>query len=154
MVPVNPPHGASIHQFRGAGIMATFGAVRPPPRPAAAALAALEAALAEAAAWQADCEGAGRHCPRVNGAVATGPILFGAVGDDTRLEYTVIGEAVNLSAKLEKHNKDLGVRALCDRASFERALAQGYEPAGDKRRVDSVAVAGLAAPLDLVVIAE
>jgi hypothetical protein len=46
------------------------------------------------------------------------------------------------------------VRALCDRASFERALAQGYEPAGDKRRVDSVAVAGLAAPLDLVVIAE
>jgi adenylate cyclase len=61
---------------------------------------------------------------------------------------------VNLSAKLEKHNKELGVRALCDRASFERALAQGYAPASDKRRLDSVTVAGLGASLDLVVIAE
>jgi adenylate cyclase len=154
LVPVIQRHGGSIDKFLGDGIMATFGAVRPTDRAAADALAALEAAMAEAAAWQADCERAGRHCPRVNGAVATGPVLFGAVGDDTRLEYTVIGEAVNLSAKLEKHNKELGVRALCDRASFERALAQGYAPASDKRRLDSVTVAGLGASLDLVVIAE
>jgi len=110
--------------------------------------------MAEAEAWQAERESAGRTCPRVNGAVATGPVLFGAVGDDTRLEYTVIGEAVNLSAKLEKHNKDLGVRALCDRASFELAVKQGYLPQGDKRQVRQVAVGGVDAPLDLVVIAE
>lgn len=154
MVPVIQRHGGSIDKFLGDGIMATFGAAQPSQTAAADALRALEAAMAEAADWRAECRRTGRDCPQVNGAVATGPILFGAVGDNTRLEYTVIGEAVNLAAKLEKHNKDLGVRALCDGASFERARAQGYVPAGGTRRVTSARVAGLDAPLDLVVIAE
>ncbi|GAB4359991.1 MAG: adenylate/guanylate cyclase domain-containing protein [Kiloniellaceae bacterium] len=154
MVPAIQRHGGSIDKFLGDGIMATFGAAQPSDTAAADALRALESAMAEAAAWQAESGNAGRDCPQVNGAVATGPILFGAVGDDTRLEYTVIGEAVNLAAKLEKHNKDLGVRALCDRASFERAVAQGYVPAGRTRPVPGARVAGLDAPLDLVVIAE
>src|SRR3546814_6771047 len=116
MVPVIQRHGGSIDTFLGDGIMATFGAGRPSKRQAAEALAALDAAMAEAADWQAENESAGRRCPQVNGAVATGRVLFGAVGDDTRLEYTVIGDAVNLAAKLEKHNKLLGERAL-DRKS-------------------------------------
>lgn len=153
MVPVIQRHGGSIDKFLGDGIMATFGAVRPSDRQAADALAALEAVMVEAAAWQRDCQSQGRSCPQVNGAVAAGRVLFGAVGDDTRLEYTVIGEAVNLAAKLEKHNKELGVRALCDSASYDRALAQGFTPAAPKRRLAAVQVAGLGEPIDLVVVA-
>jgi adenylate cyclase len=154
MVPVIQRHGGSIDKFLGDGIMATFGAARASDVAAADALRAMEAVVAEAAAWQADCARDGRASVPVNAAVATGPILFGAVGDETRLEYTVIGEAVNLAAKLEKHNKELGVRALADRASFNLAIAQGYVPQGDKRVVRDARVAGLDAPLDLVVIAE
>jgi adenylate cyclase len=153
MVPVIRHHGGSIDKFLGDGIMATFGAVRPSQRPAAEALAALEAVMVEAAAWEAESEAAGRRCPRVNAAVATGRVLFGAVGDDTRLEYTVIGDAVNLAAKLEKHNKELGVRALCDRASYERAVAQGFTPAAATTPVAGARIAGLEEPIDLVVVA-
>ncbi len=153
MVPAIQRHGGSIDKFLGDGIMATFGAARPSDSCAADALRALEAVMAEAEAWQADCAREGRDCPLVNGAVATGPILFGAVGDETRLEYTVIGEAVNRSAKLEKHNKELGTRALCDRASYDRAIAEGYTPQADKRLVPGAAVAGLDDAVDLVVIA-
>ena len=103
--------------------------------------------------WRAAKQAAGIACPAVNGAAASGRILFGAVGDETRLEYTVIGEAVNLSAKLEQHNKVLGVRALTDAATYERALAQGYAPGQAARRVSAAEVAGLGQPVDLVVLA-
>ena len=153
MVPVIQRHGGSIDKFLGDGILATFGAAQPSETYAADALRALDEIMAEAAEWQAECEAVEGVCPQVNGAVATGPILFGAVGDDTRLEYTVIGEAVNLSAKLEKHNKDLGVRALCDRASYDTAIAQGYSPAEEKALAAAAEVAGVDQPLDLMIIA-
>ena len=41
----------------------------------------------------------------VNAALASGRDRLCGFGDVNRLEYTVIGEAANLAAKLEKHNK-------------------------------------------------
>ncbi len=153
MVPVIQRHGGSIDKFLGDGIMATFGAAEPSETYAADALRALEEAMAKAQSWQSDCNANGRSCPTVNGAVAAGPILFGAVGDDTRLEYTVIGDAVNLSAKLEKHNKDLGVRAVCDQQTYDKALAQGYRPAQTTKLLEAVSVGGVKNDMGLVVVA-
>ena len=153
MVPVIQRHGGSIDKFLGDGIMATFGAAEPSESYAADALRALDDAMTAAAAWQAECRANGQSCPTVNGAVATGSILFGAVGDESRLEYTVIGDAVNLSAKLEKHNKELGVRAICDRETYDLALSQGYAPESRKEALDGVEVGGVTNHMGLVVIA-
>jgi adenylate cyclase len=59
---------------------------------------------------------------------------------------------VNLSAKIEQENKVQGVRALCDAATYELALAQGYEPPTAQERLPGVAVAGIGQPVDLVVL--
>jgi adenylate cyclase len=153
MVSVVQEHGGSIDKFLGDGIMATFGAAAPSETYAADALRAVDHALAVAERWRAAHEADGRPCPHVNAAVASGRILFGAVGDETRLEYTVIGDAVNLSAKLEQHNKELGVRALCDAGTYDLALAQGFDPSDARPRIDGAAVLGVEGPVDLVELA-
>ncbi len=152
MVQVIQDHGGSIDKFLGDGIMATFGVTETSENHAADALQALERALALAAEWTAAKQAEGIPCPEVNGAVATGRVMFGAVGDATRLEYTVIGDAVNLSAKLEQHNKALGSRALTDAATFDLACGQGYVPPAEVRRLAAAKVAGLDQGVDLVVI--
>jgi len=153
MVPVIQQHGGSIDKFMGDGILATFGASVPTESYAADSLRAMDAVIDTARQWREERTAAGKLAPEVNGSVATGRILFGAVGDETRLEYTVIGDAVNLSAKLEKANKDHRVRALADAATYELALSQGYQPPAEKQRLASCQVDGVNHPVDLVVLA-
>ena len=154
MVPLIQKHGGSIDKFMGDGIMATFGASSPSETFAADAMRALEDVAAAAQRWCTERQAAGVYCPQINGSVATGQILFGAVGDETRLEYTVIGDAVNLSAKLEKYNKTAGTRLIADAETYRLALEQGYAPPEEKRRLPAAQVDGVAQPMDLVVVSD
>jgi adenylate cyclase len=153
MVPIIRAHDGAVDKFLGDGIMATFGAAQPSQRYAADALSALLACLAEAHAWAAERETAGLPALPVNGAVATGRIVFGAVGDSARLEYTVIGDAVNLAAKLEKHNKRAGSRGLATAEAVALAEAQGWQPVLGTKRLPGSRLSDLERPLDLVAVA-
>ena len=151
MVPIVERHGGTIDKFLGDGILASFGCARPSNRYAADALAAVDAVMTEVVAWNAARAAAGEPEIRIGAAVASGSVLFGAVGDERRLEYTVIGDAVNLAAKLEKHTKVEKVRALCDGATYALAKAQGYVPTKELRAQRRVA--GVETPVDLAVLA-
>jgi adenylate cyclase len=80
-------------------------------------------------------------------------VIFGIVGDDRRLEYTVIGDLVNLAAKLDKHNKKSGTCALAAQDAFAMALAQGYRPRAPRQTRRTCRVDSTDAPVDLVVLA-
>ncbi|MEL6374219.1 MAG: adenylate/guanylate cyclase domain-containing protein [Pseudomonadota bacterium] len=159
LMPIVSAHGGVVDKFLGDGVMITFGAVAPSETAAADGLRALEAIMQEARAWQDDLPAsASRAGLAVNGAMVAGPVVFAALGHTDRLEYTVIGEAVNLAAKLEKHNKVARTRALVPRDSYARARTQGYQP--KRRSADEVLdvrqkteVAGVTTALDLVVVA-
>jgi adenylate cyclase len=153
LVPVIRRHGGVVDKFLGDGIMATFGAAAPNKTYAADALRAMDDLMAEARRWSIGAQAGGGVPLQVNGGVAAGRIIFGAVGDRSRLEYTVIGDAANLSAKLVKHNKALGSEALTTAEMYALALAQGYQPREPRRTVPQSAVAGVADPLDVVIAA-
>jgi adenylate cyclase len=153
MVPLIQARGGAIDKFMGDGIMASFGAARDSDTFAADAIAAIDAVMDEADAWNAARVEAGEPPLRVGAAAATGRIVFGAVGAADRLEYTVIGSAVNRAAKLEKHTKAEKVRALADMATWRRAQDQGYVAPAERERRPGRAVEGLAEPIDVMVLA-
>ncbi|MDP9133690.1 MAG: adenylate/guanylate cyclase domain-containing protein, partial [Actinomycetota bacterium] len=136
IVPIIHRHGGAIDKFLGDGIMATFGAVDHRPDFAAAALRALDDIIADTDGW-VERSDALAQLPRgaVNGAAAAGEVIFGTLGNEDRLEYTVIGAPVNLAAKLEKCNRPARARALTDAATFKLALAQGYVARPRPRRL-------------------
>jgi adenylate cyclase len=153
LIPIIQNHGGSIDKFLGDGVIATFGVARPSPAYAADAIVVLDEALAAIDRWNAARHTAGLDAVAVNAALTIGPVIFGAVGNDTRLEYTVIGEPVNLAAKLDKHNKKSGTRALATQDAFAMALVQGYCPKTSRETRRACLVDGADAPVDLVVLA-
>lgn len=153
IIPIVRAHGGVVDKFLGDGVMVTFGAVTPSKTAAADALRALDEIMAVAEIWEA--EAPNHRLPRpleVNGAVVSGPVVFAVLGAGDRLEYTVIGTPVNLAAKLEKHNKVEGTRALTTFGTYRRAVHQGYtrQPPGEQRAARTVADQ---AAVDLVVMA-
>jgi adenylate cyclase len=153
LVPVIERHGGSIDKYLGDGILASFGAVTPSTSYAADLCRAIDELAAAGEAWRAEREERGLPAPAVGIAGAVGDVVFGTVGHATRLEYTVIGEVVNLAAKLEKHTKSERVRALTTRTSYALALEQGYRPVQAPEMRTGREVEGVADPMDLIVLA-
>jgi adenylate cyclase len=153
IVPIIQRHGGTIDKFMGDGIMATFGAAVTTDSYAADALRAVDDIVSAVETWKDECRVQKKPTPRVGAAVTSGRIIFGAVGDATRLEFTVIGEAVNWVAKLEKHTKKEGVRALCTVHAYEKAMTQGYQAPAQRPHLWSRKVEGISEPVDMVVIA-
>ena len=132
IVPIVHRHGGAIDKFMGDGIMITFGATKSDPQHCANALRCIDELLATRTGWTGPAASL-----KVNMAVTAGPVIFGAVGYGDRLEVTVIGAAVNFSAKLEKHNKIMGSQALSDEQCFRAAIEQGYENPTHRKMVET-----------------
>ena len=151
--PLITGNGGSIDKFLGDGVLASFGAVEASPTAAADALRAADAVIAAADLWIAERTAAGLPPLKIGMAAAAGRVVFGAVGDGERLEFTVIGDAVNFAAKLEKHNKDERTRAITDAATYGLAERQGYLPPAVRERRIGRQIGGVADPVDIVVLA-
>jgi len=107
-------HGGHIDKFLGDGIMIVFGAPasRGDAMEARAAVACGLEMLVEVERLNQDWDGTGRPHLAVGVGIHTGDATCGVVGAERRLEYTVIGDAVNLASRLESTTKDYGVSIL------------------------------------------
>lgn len=152
MVPAIQRHGGSIDKFLGDGILATFGATMRSETHAADALRAIDSIVVAARQWNHRRAEAGQPPLSLGIAAASGPVVFGAVGDDSRLEFTVIGDAVNIAAKLEKHNKAIGAQAISTGETYDLAVRQGYRSASRPDRISGIEITGLDHPVEIVVL--
>jgi adenylate cyclase len=112
MVEIVFAHRGTLDKFVGDMVMALFGA---PLDDEAHADHAVEAALEMVRAldalnrkWQAE----GRPALGIGIGVNSGEMIAGNIGAETIRSYTVIGDAVNLGARLESLNKDYGTTII------------------------------------------
>jgi adenylate cyclase len=121
-------HGGHINKFLGDGLMIVFGAPasRGDEREARAAVACGLEMLAEVARINLDWKDSARPTIKIGVGIHTGEATCGVVGAERRLEYTVIGDTVNLASRLESLTKEYGVPLLVSEATA-RLLDQRYE---------------------------
>jgi class 3 adenylate cyclase/CHASE2 domain-containing sensor protein len=134
-----------LNKFLGDGIMAVWGA--PLPLEDHAALAC-RSALAQqrkidelrpifAEKFEVDLQ--------VRMGINTGAVDAGNMGSLNRFEYTVMGDAVNLAARLEPANKDYGSKILIAQPTWERIRGKGLVT----RLLDRIVVQGKTEPVEI-----
>ncbi len=123
-------HGGTLDKFLGDGAMATFGTPRAGQRDAANALDAARAILAAVDKWNAKRTARGAAPVRLSVGLHYGSVVLGDLGSDRRLEYAVIGDTVNVAARIEHMTRDLDARIAASQALIENARDQGCDLSG------------------------
>jgi adenylate cyclase len=123
-------NGGTLDKFLGDGAMATFGTPRTGPRDAANALDAARAALAAVDKWNAKRTARGASPVRLSVGLHYGSVVLGDLGSNRRLEYAVIGDTVNVAARIEHMTRALDARIAASDSLIERAREQGADLAG------------------------
>jgi adenylate cyclase len=117
-------HGGTLDKYLGDGLMVTFGTPWPGPKDAANALGCARAMTTAMALWNAERAADGRVPVRIGVGIHHGAVVLGDIGGESRLEYAVIGDAVNVASRLEHLTRELGVEVV---ASANVVAALGRE---------------------------
>jgi adenylate cyclase len=136
-------HGGVVEEYMGDGVKVLFGA---PVEHEDDAIRSVRAALGLQRAMpaiNAEIEAMGGAPLTVGVGVHTGSVVAGKMGSISRLKYTVVGDGVNLAARLEGLTKRYGIGIIVSEATREPCLEICF------REIDRVRVKGRDAPVTI-----
>ena len=110
-------HGGVVNQMIGDGLMAIFGAPLPLPDHCAGAVRAALEMIEMIELFNAERSAEGKPAIAIGIGIATGEMVAGYTGTQSRATYTCIGDTVNLAARLEAHTKVAQRAILIDEAT-------------------------------------
>lgn len=134
-------HDAMVDKYIGDAIMAIFGAPIPKDMHAASAcLTALEIHRQLKAFYEKKSAELPHFQTRIG--LNTGKMVIGNIGSDMHMDYTVIGDAVNLASRLEGVNKEYGTNIIISESTYQQA-----KDFIEARELDYLRVKGKAIPI-------
>jgi adenylate cyclase len=144
MVPIVFANKGTVDKFVGDMIMALFSAPLDDPDHADHAVQAAMAMMEELARLNSQWAADGQPTLDIGIGINTGEMVAGNLGSETIMSYTVIGDNVNLGARLESLNKDYRTRVIISDAT-RSALKGRY----DIRALGPVVVKGKSVPVEI-----
>ena len=139
-------HGGVIDKFIGDAIMALFGAPMAQADAADQALAAARGMAAALAELNRELAAEGRPALLAGVGINTARVVAGNMGSQSRLNYTVIGDGVNLASRLETLTKDAAYGATIIASEATVRAAKQPPPV---RPLGSVTVKGRSEPVQI-----
>jgi adenylate cyclase len=139
MVEVTLRNQGTIDKFLGDGMMVIFGAPADDPyqeEHAVMAAVEMQRELARlSTSWQAE----GRHAIRMGIGINSGSAVVGNIGSHEHMEYTAIGDTVNLAARLETATKDCDADIIVSEHTYD-----AVRPLFKWRQIEAMQVKGRA----------
>jgi adenylate cyclase len=142
MVDVVFRHNGILDKYIGDAIMALFGAPFPGAQDPANAVRAANEMIVILRALNATLVNAGKRAIEIGVGVNTGDAVVGSIGSPKRMEYTAIGDPVNLASRLESACKIYGVKVIVSEFTVHE-LTPGHR----LREMDLIRVKGKGQPL-------
>lgn len=125
IVPIVFRHNGSVDKFLGDGLMAVFGAPEKTPEAARDALLCAVEIVDTIDHWRDQRLAVGKVATTVGIGIHHGPVIQGNVGIADRLEFTTLGDTVNVASRLESMTRQLDAGILVSQeavAAAERSV--------------------------------
>jgi adenylate cyclase len=155
VAPIVLRHGGMIDKFLGDGIMAVFGPPQEDPADAYDAILCAAVILDTMAAWSEERAQRGLLTNAVSMGLHFGAVVQGNVGIADRLEFTTLGDTVNIANRLEGMTRQYDADILLSRETIEAAESFQRLPSGLKARMRDLGllpIAGREAPVHVFAI--
>jgi adenylate cyclase len=137
--------GGVVKQFLGDGVMALFGAPQPYPDHAARAVRAALGIVDRLKGLNETLTQQGVGPLEIGVGIHSGMVVAGLIGPDNRIEYGVVGDAVNLASRVESLTREMQATIL-----VSREISAQLGPAFTLGRTASMPVKGKSQPVEVV----
>jgi adenylate cyclase len=134
----------TVDKFIGDALMSIFGAPQWQPNHAELAIRTALEMLRQLEGFNARRRQDGQPPIDIGVGINTGAVVVGNIGSEARLDYTAIGDAVNLASRLEGINKQYGTQIVISEFTYQEVKDSFVE-----RELDKVRVKGKRAPVTI-----
>ena len=144
MEPIITQYNGIINKFIGDAVMAIFGEPIQDKNHAQNAVKCAYAMLQRVKELQKKWAREGKPKIEIGIGINTGEVFVGNIGSVNRMEYTVIGDTVNLASRLESYNKIYKTKLLISPSTYEEV--KGFT---DVIKISDVQIRGKANKMDI-----